>query len=61
MVPEQFVADGDTVVALGSCKWKHKSSGEPAAVEMVHVWTMNGGRAVAFQQHIDTLKVRELS
>jgi len=29
-VPEQFVADGDTVVALGSYRWKHKSSGEPA-------------------------------
>jgi hypothetical protein len=28
---------------------------------MVHVWTMNGGKAVAFQQHVDTLKVRELS
>jgi hypothetical protein len=22
---------------------------------------MNGGKAVAFQQHVDTLKVRELS
>jgi ketosteroid isomerase-like protein len=60
-VPEQLVADGDTVVALGSYTWKHKSSGEPAAVKMVHVWTMNGGKAVAFQQHVDTLKVRELS
>jgi ketosteroid isomerase-like protein len=50
-----------TVVALGSYTWKHKSSGEPAAVKMVHVWTMNGGKAVAFQQHVDTLKVRELS
>ncbi len=26
VVPEQFVADGDTVVALGSYRWKHKSS-----------------------------------
>jgi ketosteroid isomerase-like protein len=60
-VPEQLVADGETVVALGSYTWKHKSSGEPAAVKMVHVWTMNGGKAVAFQQHVDTVKVRELS
>ena len=60
-VPEHLVADGETVVALGSYTWKHKSSGEPAAVKMVHVWTMNGGKAVAFQQHVDTLKVRELS
>src|SRR3984957_5547255 len=61
VVPEQFVADGETVVALGSYGWKHTSSGEPAVVKMVHVWTMNDGKAVAFQQHVDTLKVRELS
>ena len=35
VVPEQFVADGETVVALGSYGWKHKSSGEPAVVKMV--------------------------
>lgn len=61
VVPEHFVADGDTVIALGTYGWKHKSSGEPAVVKMVHVWTMNSGKAVAFQQHVDTLRVRELS
>src|SRR5580704_3865915 len=34
VVPEQFVADGDTVVVLGSYTWTHKSSGEPAEVKM---------------------------
>lgn len=61
VVPEQFVADGDMVVALGNYTWKRKGSGEPAAVKMVHVWTIDGGKAVAFQQHVDTLRVRELS
>jgi len=61
VLPEQFVADGDTVVALGTYQWKHKSTGEPAAVKMVHVWTLDGGKAVTFQQHVDTLRVRELS
>jgi uncharacterized protein len=61
VVPEQFVAEGDTVVALGNYTWKHRGSGEPALVKMVHVWTMDGGKAVAFQQHVDTLRVRELS
>ena len=60
-VPDQFVADGDTVVVLGHYTWKHKSSGEPATVKMVHVWTLEGGQAVAFQQHVDTVRVRELS
>ncbi len=61
VVPDQLVADGDTVVALGNYTWKHKGSGEPAVVKMVHVWTVEGGKAVAFQQHVDTVRVRELS
>ena len=61
LVPDQFVADGDTVVALGNYTWKRKSSGERVSVKMVHVWTVDGGKAVAFQQHVDTVRVRELS
>ena len=60
-VPTQIVADGDTVVALGNYTWKHKSSGKPAVVKMVHVWTLDNGKATTFQQHTDTLRVRELS
>ena len=59
--PEQFVADGDTVVALGHLGWKHKSTGAPASVKTAHVWTFRDGKAATFQQHIDTVKVRELS
>ncbi len=28
---------------------------------MVHVWTLSDGKAVAFQQHVDALRVRQLS
>ncbi len=59
--PDQLVADGDTVVALGTCSWKHKATGAPATVKMVHVWTVEDGKLARFQQHIDTVKVRELS
>ena len=61
VVPEQFVADGDTVVVLGHYAWKHKSSGEPAVVKMAHVLTLDGGKIATFQQHVDTVRVRELS
>lgn len=61
VVPDTFVADGDTVVALGTYTWKHRNTGEQAAVKMAHVWTVRDGKAVAFQQHVDTTKVRELS
>ena len=60
-VPEQLVAEGDTVVALGNYSWKHKNSGAPATVKMVHVWTVADGKLATFQQHVDTVRVRELS
>jgi uncharacterized protein len=60
-VPDQIIADGDTVVALGTHSWKHKSSGAPAKVKMAHVWTVADGKLATFQQHVDTLRVRELS
>lgn len=61
VVPQSFIADGETVVVLGSYSWKHKVTGEPASVKMAHVWTLRGDKAVAFQQHVDTVKVHELS
>jgi ketosteroid isomerase-like protein len=60
-VPDQIVAEGDTVVALGNYRWKRKSSGEPAEVKMAHVWTLADGKLATFQQHVDTVRVRELS
>jgi ketosteroid isomerase-like protein len=61
VVPEQYVADGDTVVTLGTYTWKHKETGEPASVKMAHVWAIRDGKIAAFQQHVDTARVHELS
>jgi uncharacterized protein len=57
----QIVAEGNTVVALGDYHWNHKQTGEPAVVKMAHVWTVNDGKLATFQQHVDTVRVRELS
>lgn len=59
-IPDQLVADGDTVVALGRYQWKHITSGDPAEVKMVHVWTLADGKVTHFQQHVDTARVHEL-
>jgi ketosteroid isomerase-like protein len=56
----QLVADGDTVVGLGTYTWNRKGSGEPAEVKMAHVWTFDGGKIIRFQQHVDTAKERYL-
>lgn len=56
----QLVAEGDTVVGLGTYSWNRKGSGEPAVVKMAHVWTLDGGKITRFQQHVDTAKERYL-
>lgn len=56
----QFVADGDTVVALGTYSWNRKGSVEPAEVKIAHVWTLVDGKLTRFQQHVDTAKGRYL-
>jgi ketosteroid isomerase-like protein len=61
VVHEQFVVDGDTVVTLGTYAWEHKGTGEPASVKMAHVWAIRDGKVAAFQQHVDTARLRELS
>ena len=60
VIPTQLIADGDSVAVLGVYTWKHKTSGEPAEVKMVHVWTVADGKLAGFQQFVDTVKVREL-
>ena len=57
--PTRFVAEDDTVVALGTYTWKRHSTGAPAEVQMAHVWTFRDGKIVSFEQHVDTLKVQE--
>lgn len=61
VMAEQHIAEGDTVVTLGSYTWKHKATGAPASVKLAHVWSIRNGKVAAFQQHVDTVKVRELS
>jgi uncharacterized protein len=56
----QLVAEGDTVVALGTYSWNTKGSGAPAEVKLAHVWTLENGKIIRFQQHVDTARGREL-
>jgi ketosteroid isomerase-like protein len=34
---------------------------DAASVRMAHVWAIRDGKIAAFQQHVDTAKVHELS
>jgi ketosteroid isomerase-like protein len=52
-----LIDGGDRVVALGRYGGAYKTSGGAMNPQAVHVWTLKDGKAVAFQQYIDTLAV----
>lgn len=53
-VPHEFVANGDTVVALGEYSGAFKATGKSFKAPFAHVWKFQAGKAVSFQQYTDT-------
>ena len=48
---------GDKVVALGYYYLRFSGQVEERKAQVAHIWTMREGRAVKFQQYLDTLQV----
>jgi ketosteroid isomerase-like protein len=58
VVPDEiYAADGGRVVVLGYYHGKFRGSPEEFKTQVAHIWTIRDGRAVKFQQYLDTLKV----
>lgn len=55
VVPERYIADGDSVVMCGRYAATAKATGLPVNPQVVHVWGFEEGKVAAFQQHSDTL------
>ena len=55
VVPERYIAEGDAVVMTGRYVASSKATGLPVNPQVVHVWTLEDGKAATFQQHADTL------
>ena len=55
--PKEFLAQGDTVVVLGSETAVARSTGKVIDVDWVHVFKMRNGKVVAFQEFFDTAAV----
>lgn len=53
-VVDEFVATGNTVVALGHYKGVYKANGKSQWLPFAHVWKFEDGLAVEFQQYTDT-------
>ena len=52
--PREFVAQGDKVVALGHYRAVAKPTGKSFESDFVMVFTLRGGRVVAFQEFTDS-------
>ena len=57
---EELLDAGDTIVALGRYGGTCKATGRVQHTQLVHVWRVNGGKLVRFQQYADTLQVAKV-
>jgi ketosteroid isomerase-like protein len=53
-VVDEFVASGNTVVALGTYHGVYKANGKSQQIPFAHVWKFQDGLVVEFQQYTDT-------
>jgi len=57
-VDEMFGAD-DKVVALGFYDGVYNANGKRFQAQVAHIWTLADGKAVKFQQYVDTYQLAE--
>ena len=57
-VPNELIANADTVVALGEYSGTYKATGKSFRAPFVHVWKFSGDRVISFRQHTDTAVVQ---
>ena len=55
---DSLVDGGETIVATGSYHGTFRATGKPMQARVAHVWQLQGGKIVAFEQFTDTLLVR---
>ena len=53
-VPEEFLDAGANVVVVGRYRGVGKASHKQLDVPFVHIWTLEGDKAIRFRQYLDT-------
>ena len=54
---DEYIAQGDMVVARGSCSWTFKKTGKVAVTPKIDFWRFKDGKAVEFYEYFDTAAV----
>ena len=52
---DRFIGDGDDIVMVGRCHWRHKASGNEVESHKVDIWHFEGGKATRFLEMFDSL------
>jgi len=52
--PDEFIDAGDQVVVVGRYRATAKGTGKQLDVPFVHIWTLEGEKAIQFRQYLDT-------
>lgn len=60
-VPEAFIDAGDSVVVTGRYRGTYKATGQALDAQMLHLWRVEGGKTVSFQQYTDTLQAARVT
>lgn len=55
--PEDYVANGDKVVAYGTYTGTYKLTDRPFAARVAHVWKLRDGKIISFEQFVDSQSV----
>jgi uncharacterized protein len=53
---DEFVADGDRVVMIGRCGWRHKGTGKEVESPIAGYWKFRDGKAVEYFDFYDTAR-----
>jgi uncharacterized protein len=54
---DDYIAQGDRVVAIGSTSWRNKKTRKIMTTPKVDIWRMKNGKAVEFAEYYDTAKL----
>jgi ketosteroid isomerase-like protein len=57
--PDNFVAEGNTVVVTGTYLGTNKATGKDIAARFTHVWALADGKIINFEQFTDTQAFHE--
>ena len=56
---DEYLDAGDAAAVTGRYRATHKQTGKKINAQFTHVWKVRDGKAVSFQQYVDTAQVQQ--